>query len=139
MHPPQGSTTPHTFAVESALYPWPAVSNVMFSLGSSLPASSEEAGKRQLTAVELRLREVRGPAQGHTASESQGWNPGSPLLARALWTLEQWRTALMGASLSLCREGVGGGGPTGPWEGEANWGHISSPLEMSPWQCEQEG
>lgn len=86
----------------------------MFLPGSSLPAYNEEAGKRQLTAVELRLREVQGPAQGHTASESQGWNPGSPLLARALWTLEQRRSALMGASLSLWREGVGGGGPQGP-------------------------
>lgn len=70
------------------------------------PRSSREGpGKTQLTAVESRLREVQGPSQGHTASESPGWNPVSVslLLPRALWAPQQLRNA-DGTLPSLWRE-----------------------------------
>lgn len=97
----------------------------------------------QLTAVESRLREVQGPSQGHTASESPGWNLVSLLLPRALWALQQLRNA-DGMLPSLWREAQGTGrnqsmgGLLAPHQSCLH-GHVMGSLgpSSSSWQCDQ--
>ena len=90
------------------MLPVPGVSIFIFFFNISLPGQSEAVRKEAANYYRTEAQEVQSPAQGHTAHEfqGQGWNWVSLLLARALHTPEQLRSAC----LSQWVEGVGGRG-----------------------------
>lgn len=72
---------------------------------------------------------MQGPAQ--VTQPASRCRTRSPCCWPGLWPLKHLRSALMGTLLSVEVGQVGG---TGHWEGEANWGTISSPPEIFPWR-----
>lgn len=96
-HPVLRGVLSPTSLLGMCMLPVPGVSIFIFFFNISLLGQSEAVRKEAANYYRTEAQEVQSPAQGHTAHDcqGQGWNWVSLLLARALHTPEQLRSACL--------------------------------------------